>query len=345
MAAPRATWKGYLKLSLVTCPIALYSAVSDAEKTKFSQLNSATGNKIKQQLVDSETGDPVERADVVKGYEHEKGQFLRVEEADFEGIKLDSTHTIELVSFVPKEEVDDRFQDGHYFVGPSDKIGVDAFAVIRDAMNAKGVVGIGRVVMSKRERIVMLVPSEKGIMAATLRYDYEVRKKASVFDDIPDVKVPPEMLELAGAMVDKMKGSFDATKFEDRYETGLQELIKAKLAGAPTPEAKKPEQKSAIDLMAALRASVEGKAAAPAQAAAPKEPKDNVVPIAAAKDPEPKAKDAKAPKAKGSEVKGSEVKAAAPDRRRKKGATETVPTAEGDLAEEEAPAPAVNVGF
>jgi DNA end-binding protein Ku len=317
--APRSYWKGYLKLSLVSCPVSLYSATSESEKIKFNQLNKATGNRVKQQLVDGETGKTVEREDIVKGYEHDKGQYLQVTEAELEAVKLESTHTIEIVSFVPKSEVSDLYLDGHYFMTPSDKVGVDAFAIIRDSMRAKDLVGIGRVVLGKRERIVMLSPSENGMAATTLRYDYEVRKAADYYTGIPETKAAPEMLELASHMIDKMTSGFDATKFEDRYENGVLEILKRKQSGmaidTATEEAK---PKSAIDLMAALRASVEGMG--------------NVVLIADA--PGAKTKAAAAPATKAEKTEST-------DNRKRKKTSKAVPGGPGDEVQEE-PSPAVS---
>lgn len=255
--APRAYWKGYLKLSLVSCPIALYPATSSSERVSFNRINKKTGNRLKQQQVDGETGEPVEKEDIGRGYEIGKGQYLQVEDDEIEKIRIESTHTIEIDSFVPRAEIDDRYPDSPYYVAPTDQVGQEAFAVIRDAIREKGMVALGRVVVSRREYVVMLEAFEKGLLATTLRYAYEVREPAAYFEDIPDLKLPAEMKQLAAHILDTKAAHFEPTKFNDHYETALVELLRAKQAGriveAPKDE---PAPQRVINLMDALRASI-----------------------------------------------------------------------------------------
>src|SRR5215475_8712679 len=200
--APRAYWKGYLKLSLVSCPIALYPASSSSERVSFNRINKKTGNRLKQQLVDSETGEPVEKEDIGRGYEVGKNQFLLVEDEEIDKIKIESTHTIEIDNFVPRAEIDDRYLASPYYIAPTDKVGQEAFSVIRDVMREEKKVGLGRVVLTRREHVVMLEPFDKGLLATTLRYPYEVREHAEYFSDIPSMKLPAEMMKLAAHIVE-----------------------------------------------------------------------------------------------------------------------------------------------
>jgi DNA end-binding protein Ku len=266
--APRAYWKGYLKLSLVSCPIALSPATSTTERVSFRQINKQTGNRVRQQLVDEVTREPVDAADKGRGYEVDKGVYIEVDDDELEAIEVESKHTIEIDSFVPAAQIDKRYYDSPYYVMPTDTVGQEAFAVIRDAMRGKGMVALGRIVLAKRERVVALEPYGKGLLATTLRYSYEVRKPEEYFDGIQDIKVPNEMLKLAEHILDTKKGDFDPAAFEDHYETALVELLRKKQAGFTPPKQK--EQAAAprnvINLMDALRRSVEAeRGAQPAQ--------------------------------------------------------------------------------
>ena len=229
--APRPNWKGYLKLSLVSCPIALYPATSASERVSFNQINKNTGNRIRYRKVDEETEEPVEQADIIKGYQVEKNIYVTLEDEELEAIQVESTHTIEIDKFVPKKQLDERYFDSPYYIVPNDQVGQDAFAVIRDAMKGKGMVGVGRVVISKRERPIILEPFGKGMRGMTLRYSYEVRNADDYFSDIPDVKIPGEMLKLAEHIVDTKSDDFDPTEFEDHYETAVVDLLRQKQSG------------------------------------------------------------------------------------------------------------------
>ena len=256
--APRAYWKGYLKLSLVSCPIALYPAASSAERVSFNRINKKTGNRVKQQNVDGETGEPVDKEDIGRGYEVAKGQYLLVEDEELEKVQIESTHTIEVDSFVPRPEIDDRYLESPYYIAPTDQVGQEAFAVIRDAIRDKNMVGLGRVVMARRERVMMLEAFDKGLLATALRYAYEVRDPAVYFEDIPDLKLPAEMKQLAGHIIDTKSGHFDPKKFEDHYENALVELLRKKQAGRvlePIKDEGAAPQR-VINLMDALRASI-----------------------------------------------------------------------------------------
>jgi DNA end-binding protein Ku len=256
--APRAYWKGYLKLSLVSCPIALYPAASSSERVSFHRINKKTGNRLKQQNVDSESTEPVEKEDVGRGYEVAKGQYIQVEDAELEKIQIESTHTIEIDSFVPRAEIDERYIDSCYYIAPTDQVGQEAFAVIRDAIRDRHMVGLGRVVLTRRERVVMLEAFDKGLLATSLRYAYEVREAGVYFEDIPDLKLPKEMSELAGHIIDTKASHFDPSKFEDHYENALVELLRTKQAGRaiePVHE-EAPQPRRVINLMDALRASI-----------------------------------------------------------------------------------------
>lgn len=264
--APRAYWKGYLKLSLVSCPIALYPATSSSERVSFNRINKKTGHRLKQQQVDAETGDPVERDDIGRGYEVAKGQYIQVKDEEIEKIKIASTHTIDISSFVARDEIDDRYIESPYYIAPTDRVGQEAFLVIRDAIRDKNMVALGRVVLTRREHVVMLEAFDKGLLATTLRYAYEVRDAASIFEDIPDLKLPDEMKELAAHIVESKTEHFDPKKFEDHYENALVSLLRDKSAGRPVQAIEEAESPRVINLMDALRASIKGEVKKPAAA-------------------------------------------------------------------------------
>ena len=264
---PRAYWKGYLKLSLVSCPIALNPAASASERISFRQINKKTGNRLRQQMVDEVTRDPVEAEDKGRGYEVEKGVYIPVDDDEIAALQVESKHTIEIDRFVPASQIDKRFYDSPYYVAPDDEAGQEAFAVIRDAMKGKGVVALGRVVLNKRERVIALEPHKKGLLGTTLRYPYEMRKSEDYFGDIETVKVSAEMLKLANHIMETKKGDFDPSQFEDRYESALLELLKKKQAGFKPPRAKEhvTAPRNVINLMDALRKSVQAGTRTPPQ--------------------------------------------------------------------------------
>ncbi len=214
--APRAYWKGYLKLSLVSCPISLFPATSGREKISFHQLNRNTGNRIKYRKVDAETGDEVEASDIIKGYEVEKGEYIELEPEELEAVALDSKRSIEIEEFVARTEIDNLYLAEPYYVVPDGEVGQQAFAVIREAIRKEGMVAIGKVVFTSREHMIALEPRGKGMMGVTLRYPYEVRKPDEYFDEIEDEKVPKDMLDLAIHIVETKQGKFRAGKIPGR---------------------------------------------------------------------------------------------------------------------------------
>lgn len=292
--APRANWKGYLKLSLVSCPIALFPVASATERISFHLVNRATGHRLRQQYVDSVNGDLVEREERVRGYQIGKGEYITLEESEIAERALESTHTIDIESFVPRGDIDEVYLDSAYYMAPDDKVADEPFVVIRDALRKSGMVGLARVVLYGRERILMIEPRHAGLIGTTLHYQYEIRDDKAYFDSVPDLKIPAEMLKLAEHIIDTKRGAFDPSKFQDRYQDSLVELVRAKRAGRPLPTA--PETKApsnVINLMDALRRSVESESrrgsGAKSAAAARKETK----PRTAAKKAAPAARSAR----------------------------------------------------
>src|SRR6476660_9346873 len=256
-AARRAYWKGYLKLSLVTCPVALFPASSQAEKTHFHQINRKTGNRLRQQMVDEATVKSVDRDQKGRGYEVSKGKYVEIEPEELEAVEVESTHTIDIDTFVPEEEIDKRYYERPYYIAPDSKSGEEAFAVIRDAMKDKGRVALARIVFANREHVMAIEPWGKGLLGTTLRYDYEVRYESEAFKGLPSPRVPKEMVELASHILDKKAGHFDPAKFKDEYELALRKLVKRKAAGKTIERTEPAEDRSnVIDLMDALRESV-----------------------------------------------------------------------------------------
>ena len=253
--APRAYWKGYLRLSLVSCPIQLFPATSEREKVRFHQLNRATGNRIRYMKVDAESGDEVASDDIVKGYEVSKGNYIEMEPDELDAVEIESTRMIDIDQFVPGKEIDELYLKDPYYIVPDGDVGAQAFAVIREAIKKEGMVALGRVVFTNREHVIALEPRGNGLMGVTLRYPYEVRDEKDYFDDIPNESVPKDMLELATHIVQSKAGHFKPDKFEDHYETALRDLIKRKQDGKPIEKAKEREPAKVIDLMEALRKS------------------------------------------------------------------------------------------
>ncbi len=254
--APRANWKGFLRLSLVTCPVALYPATSESEKVSFNQLNRKTGHRIKYAKVDADTGEEVSNEDIVKGYKVDTDTFIEVTKEELENVALESTRTLEIDEFVDRSEIDPRYLIRPYYLRPDGKVGHDAFAVIRETIREMNKVAIGRVVLTNREHIIALEPLDKGLMGTLLRYPYEVRDPNEYFDDIQDVKVTKDMLDLARHIVEKKSGSFEPDKFEDQYESALVDLINQKRAGKPITPKERPRGDNVVDLMEALKRSV-----------------------------------------------------------------------------------------
>jgi DNA end-binding protein Ku len=254
--APRAYWKGYLKLSLVSCPIALYPATSEREKISFHQLNKATGNRIRYRKVDAETGDEVEQADIIKGFEVNKGEYIELGPDELEAVAIESKRTIEIDEFVPKSDIDEIYMRDPYFIVPDGDVGQQAFAVIREAIRKEGMVALGKVVFTSREHIIALEARDKGMMGITLRYPYEVRDQDEYFDGIENEKVPKDMLDLAIHIVETKKGKFEPQKFEDQYEDALKDLIRKKQKGEKIERPTAGAPSNVVNLMDALRQSV-----------------------------------------------------------------------------------------
>lgn len=255
--APRANWKGYLRLSLVSCPIALYPATTEREKVRFHQINKESGHRIRYQKVDADSGDEVEADNIVKGYEVSKGRYLEVTDEELEAVEIESTRTVDIERFVPRDEIDDLFINRPYYIAPADKVGMEAFVTIRDAIQATGKVAIGRLVLTMREHMIALEPRGKGLLGVLLRYPYEVRDEKDYFEDIPNIKIDKEMLKLAEHIVESKSGHFEPEKFEDRYEAALNDLIKRKAAGEKIEAPERPKADNVVNLMDALKRSVE----------------------------------------------------------------------------------------
>jgi DNA end-binding protein Ku len=254
--APHANWKGFLRLSLVTCPIALFPATSESEKISFNQINKKTGQRIRYLKVDADSGEEVPAEDIIKGYPIDKDRYLEVTKDELENIALESTRTIEIDEFVPRKEIDDLYFVRPYFIVPDGKVGHDAFAVIRETIRSLDKVALARVVLTNREHVIALEARDKGLMGMLLRYPYEVRDASDYFDGIQDVKITKDMLDLARHIVEQKSGHFEPNKFEDHYEAALQELLSKKQKGQPIAQPRKREPDNVINLMDALKASL-----------------------------------------------------------------------------------------
>jgi DNA end-binding protein Ku len=254
--APRAYWKGFLRLSLVSCPIQLFPATSEREKVSFNQINKETGNRIRYRKIDEDTGEEVDSENIVKGYQIAKGQYIVIDDDELESIALESTKTIEIDKFVPKSEIDDLYNIRPYYIAPDGKVGQDAFVVIRDIIEKMNMVALGRVVLTSREHVIAMQPRGKGIMGSLLRYPYEVRHEKEYFDDIPNLKIGKDMMDLAKHIVETKSGHFEPEQFEDHYEAALKELIEKKSKGIKIEAPSERAPAKVINLMDALRRSV-----------------------------------------------------------------------------------------
>jgi DNA end-binding protein Ku len=269
--APRANWKGFLRLSLVTCPVALFPATSESEKISFNQINKKTGHRIKYQKVDADTGEEVGSDDIIKGYKVDTDTYLEISKDELDNIALESTRTIDIDRFVPRREIDDLYLVRPYYIIPDGKVGHGAYAVIRETIRSLDKVALARVVLTSREHVIALEARDKGLMGTLLRYPYEVRADAEYFDEIQDMKITKEMLDLAKHIVDQKSGHFEPEKFEDNYESALQDLLDKKQKGLPIAKAARSAAGNIVDIMSALRASL--KDAKPAVAAPGKKAK------------------------------------------------------------------------
>jgi DNA end-binding protein Ku len=297
---PRANWKGFLRLSLVTCPVALYPPTSDSEKISFNQINRATGHRIKYLKVDADTGEEVASDEIMKGYKVDTDTYIEVTKDELANIALDSTRTIEIDEFVFKADIDPRYLIRPYYLVPDGKVGHDAFAVIRETIRSMNKFAIGRVVLTSREHIIGLEPLKNGLMGTLLRYPYEVRSEDEYFDDIQDVKVTKDMLDLAKHIVNQKSATFDPEKFEDHYEAALAELINQKRSGKTIAAKPRPRSENVVDLMDALKRSIgQAEAATPAKGKKPRKAaagqKEMLLPISKRAAKEEKKADKRAP--------------------------------------------------
>ena len=269
VVAPRAYWKGYLKLSLVSCPIALFPATSEREKISFHQVNKETGHRIRYKKVDAETGDEVDNADIVKGYEIAKGEYIELEPDELEAVAIESKHVIDIDEFVPRNEIDELYLRDPYYIVPDGEVGQQAFAVIRDAIRKEGMVALGKVVFTSREHIIALEAHGKGMLGVTLRYPYEVRDEKEYFDTIEDEKIPKDMIDLAVHIVETKTGHFKPQQFKDEYEDALKDLLRRKQKGEKIERPKERAPSNVINLMDALRQSVKAGGSAHRSASRP----------------------------------------------------------------------------
>ena len=254
--APRAYWKGYLKLSLVSCPIALFPATSEREKISFHQINKETGHRIRYKKVDADTGDEVDNSDIVKGYEIAKGEYIEVEAEELEAVAIESKRIIDIEEFVPRREIDELYLRDPYYIVPDGEVGQQAFAVIREAIRKEGMVALGKVVFTSREHIIALEARGKGMLGMTLRYPYEVRKDDEYFDMIENEKIPKDMIDLAVHIVETKTGHFKPQQFKDQYEDALKDLLRRKQKGEKIERPKERAPSNVINLMDALRQSL-----------------------------------------------------------------------------------------
>ena len=266
--APRANWKGFLRLSLVTCPIELFPATSDSEKVSFNQINRKTGHRIKYLKVDADTGEEVNNEDIMKGYKVDTDSYIEITKDELDNIALESARTVEITEFVPRSDIDDLYLVRPYYIVPDGKVGHDAYAVIRDTIKAMDKVALATVVLTNREHVIALEPLGKGLVGLLLRYPYEVRDASEYFDDIQDMKITKDMLDLAKHIVEQKSGTFEPEKFEDHYEAALIELINRKRSGERIIDAARPrETGNVVSLMDALKRSLanEGRSPKPAK--------------------------------------------------------------------------------
>jgi DNA end-binding protein Ku len=256
--APRANWKGFLKVADLSCPVSLYTAVSTSEHLSLHVLNRATGHRVRRQFIDQETQKPVDAEDQVKGYEVSKGEYVVLEPAEIAAALPESDKTLSIEAFVPCNEIDDVYFDRPYYLAPSNPVAEQAFAVLREGMRAKEVAAIARTMLFRRARTLLIRPYETGLIATTLDFDYEGRSAKEAFAEIPMMKIKGEMRDLAIHIIKAKKGKFDPKEFEDRYEKALAAIVKAKLEGRPAQARKAPAQGNVVDLMQALRESAKG---------------------------------------------------------------------------------------
>lgn len=268
--APRANWKGFLKIAELSCPVALYTAASTSERIALHTINRATGHRVKRQFVDSQTGKPVERDDQVKGYEVAEGDYLMLGPEEIAAAVPQSDKTLAVSAFIGCADIDQVYFDRPYYLAPSDQSGNEAFALIREGMRKSKVAAIAQTVLFRRLRSLLIRAHGDGLVATTLLFDYEVRSAKEAFEDVPQMKLRGEMLDLAGHIIRTKMGKFDPAQFDDRYETALADLVKAKLTGKKIMPRPEPKREGVVDLMAALRESAGSAGKKTASKATPK---------------------------------------------------------------------------
>jgi DNA end-binding protein Ku len=256
--APRAIWKGVLKVSELTCPVALYTAASTAERISFHTLNRKTGNRVQRQFVDEVTGKPVEQDDQVKGYDRGDGDYIVLEPDEIAAAIPESDKTLDVSTFLPCNEIDDVFLDRPYYIAPSSQVASEAFELIRETMAEQKCAALARTVIFRRMRSILIRSHGRGLIGTTLNFDYEVRSVEDAFSDVPKMKIEDEMLDLAKHIIETKAGEFDPKAFDDRYEAALAELVKAKIEGRKLKPKKLPAPAKVVDLMEALRQSAKG---------------------------------------------------------------------------------------
>lgn len=274
--APRAVWKGVLKIAEVTCPVSLFTAASTSERISFHTLNRKTGNRVHRQFIDEVTGKPVENEDQVKGYDKGAGDYVILEPEEIAAAIPESDKTLTVETFLPCDEIDDIFFDKPYYVSPSTAVASEAFALIREGMKGRKSAALARTVIFRRMRSILIRPHGDGLLATTLNFDYEVRSAEDAFSDVPAVKIDDEMLELAEHIIKTKAGEFDPKEFDDRYESALAELVQAKVEGRKIKPQKRPEPTKVVSLLDALRESAkasDGKKSAKAPASAKQAPR------------------------------------------------------------------------
>jgi len=279
--APRANWKGFLKIAELSCPVALYTAVSSSDRIAFHILNRDTGHRVQRQFVDQKTGKPVETGDQVKGYETGQGEYVILQPEEIAAAVPESDKTLGVEAFIPCSKIDDVYFDRSYYLAPSDAAARETYALIRQGMQDRKVAALARTVLFRRVRTVLIRPHDKGMIATTLDFDYEVRSAAEAFADIEPLEIKGEMLDLAKHIIATKRGKFDPTAFHDRYEQALAELVRAKQEGRKIEPPKPPQPTKVVDLMEALRRSAGGGAGAPKADAPTKRSKPRRAPAAA----------------------------------------------------------------
>src|SRR3546814_537112 len=256
--APRATWKGYVKVAELAFPVALYAGATAAKRVSFHILNRKTGNRVHREYIDEETGKPVEREQQVKGYETGEDQYVILQPEEIAEVVPESDKVIRIEAFLPCPEVDTVYFDKPYYLAPPDGVLGESFAVLREGMRRKKMAALARAVLFRRVRSLLLRAAGPGLVANTLNFDYEVRSAEEAFEDLPELKIKGEMLDLAKHIIETKAGAFDPRSFDDRYDQALAELVRAKMEGREIKAPTRPKEEKVVSLMDALRRSAEG---------------------------------------------------------------------------------------